>query len=83
MKHMRATSTKPTVGFGHANLFFIHAAGLIFPTRIGPSETRSCYLPVGETCDSSFSTLTPGKDPYSNMAIHRRATEGAAAKLGG
>src|SRR5215469_10537587 len=59
-------------GFGHANLLLMNPGGVIFPSRIGLSEMRAFHLPFGEKFDSSFSTLTPGKDPHSNVAINGR-----------
>jgi len=70
-------------GFGNANLFLMNPAGVSFPSNTGLSERRASHLPVGEKFDSSFSILTPGKDPHSNATIHGRPTDGTAAKLGG
>src|SRR5215831_2723935 len=41
------------------------------------------YLPLGETFHSSFSTLTPDKDPHSNAAIYGRPTDEPVANFGG
>jgi len=70
-------------GFGHANLLLMNPAGAILPSRIGLSEIQACYLPVGETCDSSFSRLTRDKDPHSNVAIRGTPTDEPVANFGG
>jgi len=83
MQQIRATSTKTAGWFSHVNLFLMNPAGVIFPSRIGLSEMRAFYFPVGETFHSSFSILTAGKDPHSNAAIYARPTDGAVANFGG
>ena len=68
---------------GHATRLLMNPAGVIFSSRIGLSEMQACYLHVGGKFDSSFSTLTPGKEPHLNATIHGRPPDGAAATLGG
>ena len=54
-------------GFGHAPRLLVNPAGGMFSPSICLSQMQAYYVPVGETCDSAFSRLTPGQDPHLNV----------------